>query len=196
MTIFKLLAKGIDVNPLMGEINSQPELWNNHFDKITQDGTPHKEDDSIWLRYNDPKSYDPKNPRAFHNPHTPVWYPQWYKVPALKPIVFDLMRAVEGEMLGAIYIMRLPAGKKVTPHKDWGWHVNYYDNFYLQLEGESDQYFWAGDKEESAEKIIAVPGDLYTFDNRCTHGITNNSSTPRTCVLISIRNYMFRKHNA
>jgi hypothetical protein len=192
LNIFKLLAENVDIKPVLHEIEKQPDLWNRIIDPYTQNGRPHKEDRTIWIRYNDEKNL--KEPRKFHTPHFPVWYKAWYDLPSLKPIVFGLMNKLEGEMLGAIYIMSLPPGKKVTPHVDKGWHVEYYDNFYVQLEGDENQYFWAGAKEEDAEKIIAKPGDLYTFDNRCVHGITNNSDkVPRTCMLISIRNRFFGK---
>ena len=184
---FQLLRQGLDVAPLVEQIEAQPELWNTQTMRTTFDGTSHGAVDDIWVRYNAWDRFDPENPQALAEEHVPVWYPAWHALPALKPLVFGMMAAFYGEMLGGVLITRVPPGKKILPHADRGWHVEYYDKLYLSLKSAPGANFVCRDALGAIEISSPRPGDLYLFDNRLLHWVTNDSDEDRMTLIVCLR---------
>lgn len=140
----------------------------------------------IWVRYNRPDRLNPEDPRAFNNEHVPVWYPAWKKLPALRPIIFDLMATVEGEMLCGVLITRIPPGEGIAPHVDAGWHVEYTEKFYLSLKSSPGADFVC-----DGERLNPKPGEMWLFDNRKNHWVENDSTEDRITLIVCIRTEMF-----
>lgn len=111
-----------------------------------------------------------------------MWYPGSAKLPAVRKTVYDVMRAVEGDMLGGVLITKIPPGGRVEPHIDGGWHAGFYGKYAVQIKGNQDQAFCFEEAELRAE-----PGDLYTFDNSRLHWVTNDSDMDRITLIICIR---------
>jgi hypothetical protein len=174
----------IDVAPLVSLIDSHPELWDAHGLRKNGEGTPHSRMSDIWVRYNDIAPYAAAGDfRGFNDAHVPVWYPAYDVLQsALDPILFPLMARVAGEMLGGVLITRIPADHGIDPHIDIGWHVEYYDKFYLSLRSAPGAIFHCGD-----ESINPAPGDLYHFDNRREHSVKNDSAEDRMTLIVCIR---------
>lgn len=180
----------IDVAPLKAALDAHPELWNQIGWRNTVGD--HKEVDDIWVRYNDIRKY-PHPCKEFRDRHVPVWYPAWSAPEcadvkaALKPILFNLMAAVQGEMLGGVLITRVPPGKQIYPHRDDGWHVEYFDKFYISIEANSNIGFYCND-----EVIFPQVGDCWRFDNRRPHWVKNESDGNRVTLIVCIRTEMFQ----
>ena len=85
-------------------------------------------------------------------------------------------------MLGGVLITRIPPGMGIDPHTDHGWHVEYYDKFYLSLKSAPGATFHRAD-----EVINPKPGDLYHFDNRLEHSVRNDSNQDRITLITCIR---------
>lgn len=170
-----VIATGVNVQPLSWALKRQPWLWNTNTERTAPLQSPHNQVDDIWVRFNPTKNTD--------EPHFSEWYPAWYALPELKPIVFDLMRQVEGEQLGGILITRIPPGKRVLPHVDFGWHSAYYDKYIVQVESSPEQSF---NFEEEA--LFARPGDIYWFDNSKNHWVDNPSKVDRISLIVCIKN--------
>lgn len=184
MRYFTKLDSGIDVAPLVSALDAHPELWDaNGFRKNGQ-GTPHSRMSDIWVRYNDVSPYAARGDYAgFNDAHVPIWYPAYDVLrEQLDPLLFPLMQRVSGEMLGGILITRIPAGEGIAPHVDRGWHVEYYDKFYLSLRSAPGAIFQCGE-----EFINPAPGDLYHFDNRLEHWVKNESDSDRMTLIVCIR---------
>jgi hypothetical protein len=152
--IFSTPAKGalqhflkigeVEVSQLAAQVAAHPELRDQHTIRKTAPNTPHSGMSDIWVRYNDVKKYEESGDyRTFNDAHVPVWYPAWTVLPSLKPIVLDQMAATEGEMLGGVLITRIPPGHGIAPHTDDGWHVQYYDKFYVCIQNDPGQPFGA-----------------------------------------------------
>lgn len=186
MRHFTKLTEGIDVAPLLGQIEEHPELWDAHPWRRTAKGTPHSGMTDIWVRYNDPKNIGAR----FNDEHVPVWYPAWKALPALRPIIFSVMALTEMEMLCAVLITRIPPGEGIKPHIDKGWHVEYTEKFYLSLESDPGAVF-ACDDGTWEESIEPKAGDLYLFDNRKCHWVENRSKRNRTTLIICGRTDKF-----
>lgn len=172
------IASGFEVEELVEQL-SAPGVWNRHPVRLYG---PHSKLSDVWVRYNAWENYDPAKPAAFNEPHEAVWYPVIHDIPAVIPLVFDVMRDVEGERLGGILITRIPPHEICKPHKDTGWHATYYEKFAIQLQSNEHQAFCFEDKE-----LYSKPGDLYTFDNSRLHWVVNNSDEDRMTLIICIR---------
>lgn len=173
------LGVRLDVAPALAQIAAHPDVWNRQRERTA--AYAHSDVSDIWLRYNDFANFN-GDMQAFNAPHQSVWYPESHQLPAVRSLVFDVMRVVEGEQLGGVLITRIPPGGTVKPHIDGGWHAGYYAKFAVQLQGNERQAFHFEDAS-----LSAMPGDLYTFDNSRLHWVTNDSDEDRMTLIICIR---------
>lgn len=170
-----------DVSALVGEIEKQPELWGQFGWRKEIPSGPHAEMTDIWVRYN---SYDRISQPGFTSEHDSVWYPAYDKLPALKSIIFPLMEKVEGERLGGVLITKIPPKGTIKKHIDGGWHVNYYDKFYVSLKSKPGAKFICHEGDEVLEPKV---GECWRFDNRLPHSVVNESDEDRITLIICIR---------
>lgn len=190
MNNFRLISEGIDVAPLLAQLEAHPELWDQHTLRKRIPGGPHSRMSDIWVRYNDISRFPvPVDRTKFNSEHVPVWYPAWKALPALRPIVFDLMAKVQGEMLCAVLITRIPAGEGINPHVDAGWHVDYTEKFYLSVQNEPGARFCF-----EGESFEPKPGEIWMADNRRRHWVTNESEEDRITLIICVRTDLFGRY--
>lgn len=174
------------VDVLAAQLEQHPELWDACTQRKARQGSPHTGMQDIWVRYNEGDPYSP----TFNDRHVPVWYPAWKVLPALKPIVFDLMRKVDGEMLGGVLITKISPGSGIDPHADDGWHVQYYDKFYVSIRSEPGAMFFC-QHEDTLECLEPQVGECWLFDNRKRHWVENQSTSDRITLIVCIRTEMF-----
>lgn len=188
MPRFLKVSEGVDVAPLNAQLDAHPELWDSITLRKTAPGTPHSRMSDIWVRYNDLAPFFASGDLSgLNDPHVPIWYPAWSALPALRPIIFDLMARVQGEMLGGVLMTRIPSGEGIAPHVDRGWHVDYYDKFYVSLKSAPGAVFAC-----EGEALNPKVGDIYRFDNRVVHWVENASGEDRVTLIVCIRTDMFR----
>lgn len=176
------ITSGFNVQPLLAAIKRQPQLWNQRTFRADHPSSPHREVDDIWLRYNAWENMDPSNRAAFGEKHESVWYPEYRCLPQAMPLIFKLMNMVNGERLGGVFVTRIPAGKQCYPHVDKSWHVDHYDKYVIQLESSPRQVFCF-----EGESLVSAPGDVFWFDNRQKHWVTNDSEQDRISLICAIR---------
>lgn len=174
------IADDFDVLPLQESLKRQPELFGQHVQRAQMYLSPHAAMKDIWVRYNDIGNYtDLTN---FNEEHDPVWYPAYYKIPEIKPILFKLMALVEGERLGGVLITKVPPGGTIAPHTDTGWHAGYYSKFYIPIQNEEGACFGFADGT-----IKPTLGDVWCFDNSVPHWVVNESQQDRIALIVCIR---------
>jgi hypothetical protein len=184
---FQLLATGIEIAPLVAQLDAHPELWDQHSLRRTGEGTPHARMSDIWVRYNDIRPYQARGDLSgFNDAHVPIWYPAWYVLSALRPLVLSMAAHFQAEMIGGVLITRVPGGQSIAPHTDRGWHVDYYDKLYLSLRAPEHCYFSTKTQETSPR-----PGELWLFDNRVEHWVDNQSEEDRITLIVCLRTAVF-----
>ena len=195
MKHFELISQGVDVAPLLAEIDGRPDLWDRHSVRKDAPGSPHKQMSDIWVRFNDAEPFESgRRPWAeFSDEHTPVLYPAWWALPSLRPIIFDLMRKVEAQALYGVLITRIPPGGRIERHADDSWHVQFTDKLYLSLKSAPGAVFGC-DHDGIVEELNPRPGEVWLFDNRRAHWVENNSDQDRVTVIICIRTEKFGRH--
>lgn len=174
----ELISSGYAVGDLVDQLQN-PSVWNRHPIRLYG---PHSKLSDIWVRYNAWENYDPQNPAAFNDPHEAVWYPVVKDLPAVFPLIERLTREVGAQQLGGVLITKIPPHEICKPHKDRGWHAEYYSKFAIQLQSNLNQAFCFEEKE-----LRTMPGDVYEFDNSRLHWVVNNSDEPRMTLIVCLR---------
>jgi hypothetical protein len=170
-----------DVRGLSYQLATQPELWNERPQRLYQSG-PFNATDDIWVRWR------PENeligPQSYLEPHFATWYPAWHRLPALQPMVFDLMARLSATHLGGILVTRVPAGREVKPHDDRGsWHAEFYTTkVYVVIENNEHCVNRCG-----GEEVVMAPGEAWEFDNLVTHSVVNNGQSDRVSAIICMK---------
>lgn len=176
----------VDVENLKTYLEDNPESFNMHTERLTSYGSPHSASSDIWVRYNAPENKGAN----FNDMHFPVWYPIAKELPDVMGIAFAIMNAVGGEHLGGVLITKVPAGGRIDPHTDSGWHAGFYDKFYIPIKNAEGAKFCFEDGEINPQE-----GEVYCFDNSVTHWVENNSDQDRIALIVCIRTVL-RSQNA
>jgi len=179
MSRFVQLASGVDVVPVMLELNRAAHLWDKNPERRLYAGSPHSAMTDITVRYM-PEADVTMEARRLE--HRNVFWPAWHVLPALRPMVFALMTRVQAVELGSILITKLPPGKMIDPHSDSGnWAPEYYNcKAHITLAGSALVRC-----EDDA--VMFVAGTIWTFDNLLTHAIENVGDCDRVVCIVSMR---------
>ena len=151
MKNFRQILSGIDVAPLLGQIEQNPQLWNID-DAWTKGkvGAAIYETDNIVLRYN-------KSSRPGLND----WdKPAFAILNEAQKIIFDVMRAIPGEHLGKVVITRLRSGDVIEPHIDRmppGFPI-YFQRFQIPLAAAPGVTFHCGDEHQERDGPVDQKG--------------------------------------
>lgn len=173
----------VEVMGLLHQVERHAELWNENKLRTNHPETAHAQADDIWLRFNDlTKFNETHNPSDIIDQHESINYPAYFTLNAARPIIHNLMRAVEGERLGRVLITRLAPGKCITPHIDSGDHAEYYERYHVTLQSLPGANFRCG-----SEQVNMKQGELWWFQNQIEHSVTNNSADDRITMIVDIR---------
>lgn len=170
------IARGINIFPLLLELQRQPQLWNRNTARTESSESPHREVDDIWVRFGRGEHV------SAETPHESYWLDSADLLPEAKTHSRVIMGLVRGDALGGILITRIPPGRKVHPHRDLQWHAKEYDKFALQIESHQQQAFCFEEGQH-----ITAPGDLYWFNNQETHWVLNDSPIARITMIVCVK---------
>jgi hypothetical protein len=179
---FHQIAQGIDVRPVLEQLDAQPELWDQLPFRRTAPGTPHSQMTDIWLRFR--PAAELIHPWNYAEPFHSVFYPAWRALPALHPITFALMSVVRAVELGGILITRIPPGGIIEPHDDRGrWHAEFHNcKLYVPLRSNEQCINICED-----EQLVMRPGEAWMFNNLLVHSVENRGDSERITLIISMR---------
>jgi hypothetical protein len=178
LAAIELVASGFDVAPLRAVLKDA-SLWDWNRARTQSPESPHFGCSDIWARYAPPSEY------GINGPHTSVWYEMFgpYLLYPLKMLALDIMDMTGGKELGGVLVTRIPPHGVVKPHKDSGWHAEYYNaKFGLSIEANEHQAFCFDDCH-----LVTKPGDLFLFDNSKVHWVLNNSNHDRITAIFCTR---------
>lgn len=176
--MIRMLPQTYSVSESVAQIEATPSAWNRHSDRLFKAG-PHREVDDIWVRFNPIRNM---GVGFFTEPHDSEWYEVADDLPAVRKLAEQVYTDAGGSVLGGVLVTRVPAGKKVYPHIDNGWHARQYEKFAVQIKGNEQQSF---NFEDSA--LSPLPGQSYTFDNSKLHWVNNDSDEDRITLIVCVR---------
>lgn len=168
---FRRVLSDIDVRPLLGQIADHSEIWNTNSVRTAVFATVHYAVDDIILRY-PAKGAENWNCAPFN------------ALTEAQPIVFRLMAAVWGELLGRVVISRLPPGEQIPRHVDRlpNDRVVFYHRYQVPLVSDPGVEFHIEDEQMALE-----PGNAYWIANTKQHWVVNNSAADRLSMIVDIR---------
>lgn len=183
MKHFTQVNRCLEARNILAKLRKYPELWDKNPARLAATG-PHTATHDIILRYKDetPNFENFNLWLEFSDPHIPCWYKSIDYLPEVKTVALDLMRIVRGEMLGAVFIYKVEPGKSITPHRDWGWHAEYYDKYNICLQTNPKAAFCYED-----EVCRQVEGDVHRFENHIKHWVVNEGDTDHIILTVCIR---------
>jgi hypothetical protein len=181
MTTFPLIHTGLDTAPMLAELDAQPELWDAFTERRTSPGSPHAEMTDIWCRTR--ARDDLADAEAFRLPYAPTFYPAWYRLPSIQPVVWSLMGMTRAVQLGNVLLTRLKPGARILPHVDRGWSVDWFSTkFYVVLRGGD------GCRNICGEEVVCMPaGSIFGFENRVLHSVENDDPGERISLIVTMR---------
>jgi hypothetical protein len=184
MKCYERIAAGVDVTPLLLELQRQPELWDKNPCRLSKRG-PHHETQDIFLRYKDERPHIASGDwSGFSAEHIPDWYASIDRLPAARRLCFDLMARVGGEMLGGVFLYKVAPGKRIHPHSDPGWHPNFYDKFNVCIKSNETTAFAY---PKVGEAFVQRAGDVHWFRNDEVHEIVNAGDDDHIVLTVCIR---------
>ena len=167
-----------DTLPLLHALTLQPDLWNAVPVRTTYPGSAHRDASDILLRFNRLDA----DAEAMFAEHEVSNLPPLAALPQARPLIFDLMRRVEGERLGRVVITRLPPGGEIKPHADEGDYAAYYSRYHVMLQNPSDSWFRCG-----GEDLYMAPGTVWWFNSGLPHAVYNRGDADRITMIVDIR---------
>lgn len=169
----------VNPEPLLADLDAHPELWNQIDLRTAPEGSPHRELDDIWIRY---QALDQVGRTDPEQPHESVWYPAVENLPALLPLTLEVVTRLEAQHLGGVLLTRIPPGGRCHPHVDGFWHANAYEKCAVQLRSHPQQAFHV-----ETDSLSAAPGECYLFENRVLHWVENPSPVERITLIVCFR---------
>lgn len=186
MKNFQCLATGIDMAPLMNAILRRPALWREDTYLRDYPQGPFANVESIMLRFPvkgvKETEEELRDHLSTHDQHESIDYPALALLPMARPVIFGLMRTVEGERLGRVMINKVAPGGVIYPHADTPAHVDYYSRYHVVLHSRPGVAFRCGD-----EKVYMATGEAWWFNNALEHEVVNNSADDRIHMVIDIK---------
>lgn len=179
---FERVPVDFDVNPLLGQLEEHPELWNENPERKYAPDTPHAEMSDIWLRFR-PKA-ELTERKHYGEPHIPVWYPARRFLPAAEAICLNLMAQFRAVQLGGVLITKIPPGGRILPHNDRGrWHPEFFNGkAYVPVKSN------AGCLNICEKDVINMKaGECWTFNNLKEHSVENNGTEDRITLIVCMR---------
>jgi hypothetical protein len=100
-------------------------------------------------------------------------------LPAVRDLCIAACERLGVKELGRVMLVELAPGGHIDSHFDDGAYAAHYERFHLVLESDEGNTFTNG-----AESIHMKPGQLWQFNHRAEHEVTNGSGRPRIHLII------------
>ena len=189
MKNFLQLGSGLTVTPLLLAIHRLEKshgAWKEDTYLRDYPQGPFAEIESIILRFPQRSVFETEQALRDHeanfDQHENYDQPIFKSLPEARPLIFNLMAAVEGERLGRVMINKIAPGGRIFPHADTPVHAEYWDRFHIVLQSGPGCNFRCGD-----EQVNMPTGSVWWFNNRIEHEVHNNSAVDRIHMIVDIR---------
>lgn len=189
MKNFMLIANDVNIQPLLlalHRLEKSHGVWKEDTYLRDYPQGPFGHTESVILRFPPRSVHETEEALRQHeanfDQHENVDQPVFKSLPEARPLIFNLMAAVQGERLGRCIINKLNPGGVIYPHADTPAHAEYWDRFHIVLQSAPGSNFRAGD-----EWVHMRTGEVWWFNNRIEHEVINNSADERIHLVVDIR---------
>lgn len=177
---FARLAASIDVGPALAELAANEPLWAEFTLRQEYPGSAHGDTECIVLR-------GPFSWAGAFTDLVAIDSPNVARLPAVAEVLVQAARLTRSESLGRVMVVRLKPGGVITPHVDEGAYAEHYARFHLVLDADQPgNVFTCG-----GASVSMAAGELWWFDHRQQHTVTNGTDRPRTHLIFDVRRPRF-----
>ena len=181
MKHFKLVKRGIDVAPLVEEIERNAELWD--LDTSRQTIPFHRETRTILLHsHREPGGADKRFRESF--PGCWIYVGRRASTAERFPLncafVERFTRSVGG-ILGRAALVNLKPNGRIYPHIDTGNYYRIRSRYHLVLQSATGSRLNSG-----SEGVTMCEGELWWFNNRIVHDAYNGSDRDRIHIIFDL----------
>lgn len=178
------------ITPLIQALRVKgPELWGRFDLRQVMDGTPHHDTKTIALRW-----FESLKIGDIFN-HQPVLDRlELDELPEARQLISTIVTAVEGGDVGRAFITSLKPEGRIDPHIDQGSYSDHYERFHLPLVTHQALNFFLVDEGDQVSEVATMgAGDLWWFNHKRTHWVTNQSETERIHLIVDVVAPKFRR---
>lgn len=177
MLHFTKIAQGLDIQPLLAELDAAPEMWFANTSRQRKVRCQ-RNTRNIFLRAaRKPLPRDAKNANDVQESRIARSARKFPRTLAWCESVADTLGGTLGR---ATLVALLPHGR-VFPHVDAGAYYRIRDRFHLVLRSAGGSPLTAGD-----ERVVMRPGELWAFNNKARHWADNPSEEPRVHLIFDV----------
>ena len=177
MQHFTYVARGVDIEPLVAELDAAPEMW--FADTSRQRNIRcQRHTRNIFLRA--PRKPLPPGAKNANDVHESRIARSARKFPRALAYCESVADSLGGTLGRATLVTLLPRGR-VFPHVDAGAYYRIRDRFHLVLKSARGSPLAAGD-----ERVVMHPGELWAFDNKARHWADNPSDEARVHLIFDV----------
>lgn len=175
MNHFTHIPFTFDPSPLLAELDAHHDLWHQITARQEFPGSDHKDTETIYLR--GPAHLEtPADYMAVDN--AADYLGNLGTLPGFADLMRRALDAMGAVQLGYVMVVKLKAGGVVTPHIDEGPYADHFTRYHLVLSSNQRCVFYVGD-----EQVRMLPGELWRFDHKSTHGFRNDGPTDRVHII-------------
>ena len=177
MRHFTNIARRVDIEPLLAELDAAPEMW--RVDTSRQRNIRcQRNTRNIFLRA--PRKPLPPGAKDANDVHESRIARPARKFPLTLAWCESVADTLGGTLGRATLVALLPHGR-VFPHVDAGAYYRIRDRFHLVLRSAGGSPLTAGD-----ERVVMRPGELWAFNNKARHCADNPSEEPRVHLIFDV----------
>ncbi len=177
MDHFRKIEEDIDVNPILVEVRSRPDMWSADTSRQRKVKCQ-RHTLNIFLR--SPKKPLPPGAKNANDVHESRLTRAASLYPKALQFCIDVSDSLDG-VLGRATLVTLLPKCRVYPHIDMGDYYRIRDRFHLVLKSASGSPLRAGE-----ETVVMREGELWVFNNRVRHSAENLSDEPRVHLIFDV----------
>lgn len=185
---FKQIAIDLDVRPLLSALEAQPHLWSEITARQTTQGSPHRDTETIFLRWAQELSVE-----TVFTAIPAIDYPAFYNLPEARALIAQLVALIEAKEIGRIIITKLKSGGRIEPHADEGAYADYYERFHVVLSSGKGNLFFVEQPGGADEYTEMEQGSAWWFHHKRKHWVVNNSQADRIHLIVDAVAPSFRR---
>lgn len=178
-TVLQRLLTGLPTSALLERVKAEPWRWKEHTWRQNVPDSPQAQTQVIYLRYAEREEMGAvrDDPRAFN-------WPALREFPEALEVIEVSLKYVRALQWGRTFLVRLPEGCEVTPHRDEGKYADRFERFHICLQAGKGFEYCVQDDEGIVHTVNMKAGELWWFDHKKLHWAMNRGPEDRITMIL------------
>ena len=177
ITHFTRLAKGIDIQPFLGEVDAVPDMW---FADTSRQRKVRCQRNTLNIFLRAPRKPLPPGAKKANDVHESRRTRAAAKFPHTLAFCKNIANQW-GAVLGRATLVSLQPKSRAFPHIDTGAYYRIRDRLNLVLKSTEGSPLTA-----EKEAVVMREGELWIFNNKVRHSAVNSSNEPRIYLIFDL----------